>query len=389
MATRYLTFQDSYEHLADVFNQEGDDGAQSRRLRRAIQSAYQQLPQMNDWNYFMRTGSLNTTPPGTYTVTYVASTGLATITGTWPTVAIYGSLEISNVRYAVKRRVSDTVIELHQGPGSDYTGTARWLRFRYVLPNDVGDIRSVIDPSQYFDIRRVQQEQTWWWQQVVNTETFPLVWSLFPAKESPQQWEIWLSGSGNLQRSLTYMYQQRFTNLTTLELLNDADGNSHTVSIADDVATFSGSVLTDSHIGCVLRVSNTTGHPTGYLPRKERNPVTGRYSEVDTPPSTEHIITAVNSGTEAVLQNHVSSTVTSKGFSISSQVNLPPGSMTELFYRLTEENWDLLSRAEPPVLKLSKTNTQQALRSAMVADGHRHADHKVAIYRGDVIEENG
>ena len=128
MSSRYVTFQDAYEHLLDFFDQQNKDvGVKSRRLQRAIQKAYRTLPGLSRWNYFTGTGSLNTTLPSTHTITYVASTGLATIgTGSWDTDAIYGAITINNTRYEIKRRVNSTTIELRDGPSSDYTGSTRW-----------------------------------------------------------------------------------------------------------------------------------------------------------------------------------------------------------------------------------------------------------------------
>jgi len=290
--TRFVTFQDAYEHLLIVFDQEQkDSGSQGRRIRIAIQTAYQRLPALHKWAYFLGSGSLNTSTPDTHTITYVAATGLATTTGIWDADAIYGAITISNTRYEIQRRISDTVVELKDGPAADYSGSTRWQRFRYPLPSDVGDVRNVVDPAQYFDIRRVYVDQTWWWQQVINAETYPLVWALYPSEESPTNWEIWLSGSGETQRSLKYLYQKRTTDLNVLEVQN---ATGATVSITGDVATFSTGVLTSNMVGAVLRVSSTGDHPTGYLPRKERDSVQGTYSEVNNPPASEHIILKSN-----------------------------------------------------------------------------------------------
>lgn len=386
MSSRYVTFQDAYEHLLDFFDQQNKDvGVKSRRLQRSIQKAYRTLPGLARWSYFTGTGAINTTLPSTHTITYTASTGLATIeTGTWNADAIYGAITISNTRYEIKRRVNDTTVELRDGPSANYTGSTRWQRFRYPLPFSVGDVVSITDPRQYFDIRRVDKSQTWWWQQVINAETFPLVWSLFPSREKPQFWEVWLSGSGDIERTLTYLYDKRMANLSVLETKN---ATSATVGISGDVATFSTSVLTDDMVGCVLRVSSTASHPTGYLSREERDPVKNRYTEVNNPPASEHLITAVNSGTEAILQ-HSASTVSSKGYSVSSHIDLNPGPMTDLFYRLCEEEWDIQSRAESPVRKQSSQDAQVALRRALIDDGRRHPDQSVSMYRGDVIQES-
>jgi len=385
MTSQLLTFRDAYEHLSDVFEQEGKAvGNLDRKLQRAIQVAYQKLPSLHDWAYFRGDGSFTTSLPENHTIAYTASDGLATIsTGSWNADAVYGAILINNTRYAVKRRVSNTVIELQDGPSADYNGTTRWQRFRYLLPEDVGDITEVVDARQYFDLRRVTVKQTWWWQQVINAETYPLVWSVYPSPELPGRWEIWLSGSGQVQRSLNYLYRRRFTNLSTLEVLS----GDNTVSIAGDIATFSAPILATNMANTVLRISGTASHPTGYLSRIERDTVNGKNVETFNPPVSEHLITEISSTTVAVL-NAPTATVTDAKYSISSHVDLNYEVMRELFYRICEEQYDIISRAEAPIRRLSAAAAMQALRSAMFADAPGPTDEHVNRWRGDVIIED-
>lgn len=384
MTEQLLTFRDAYEHLSDVFDQEGKAvGALDRKLRRAIQLAYQKLPSLHNWTYFRKTGAINTTPSENHAIVYTASTGRATIaTGTWNADAVFGAIVISNTRYEVARRISNTEIELKDGPAADHTGTVRWQRFRYLLPADVGDVSEVVDARQYFDLRRVTVKQTWWWQQVINAETYPLVWSMYPSADFPGRWELWLSGSGEVQRSLSYLYHRRTTNLSHLEMLSA--GN--TVSIADDVATFSSPVLSSNMVDTVLRISSSASHPTGYLGRLEKNVLTGKYDEVDNPPDSEHVIQSITSTTVAVLKSPTT-TVTAKGYSISSHIDLNFEIMWELFLRIAEEQYDIITRAEAPIRRSSAHAKLQALRAAMFADAPGPSDDHVNRWRGDVIVE--
>jgi hypothetical protein len=384
MTGQLLTFRDAYEHLSDVFEQEGKAvGALDRKLQRAVQLAYQKLPSLHDWAYFRGSGSINTSLPANHTIVYTASTGRVTIaTGTWDADAVFGAIVISNTRYEVSRRISDTEIELTNGPAADYAGASRWQRFRYLLPEDVGDVSEIVDANQYFDLRRVTVKQTWWWQQVINAETYPLVWSLYPSQEVPGRWEIWLSGSGQVQRSLTYLYRRRFTNLSVLESLCGAD----TVTISDDEATFSSPILATNMVDTVLRISSTASHPTGYLGRRERNAVQGTSDLVTNPPVSEHVIKTIQSTTIAILKQPTAD-VTAKGYSISSHIDLNYEIMWELFLRLAEEQYDIITRAEGPIRKLSAQSRMEALRSAMFADAPGPTDQHVNRWRGDVILE--
>jgi len=386
MTSQLLTFRDAYEHLSDVFEQEGKAvGSLNRKLQRAIQLAYQKLPSLHDWAYYRRDGSFSTSLPTDHTIAYTASTGRVTIaTGTWDTDAVFGAIVFNNVRYAISRRISDTEIELEQGPVADYSGAARWQRFRYLLPEDVGDVTEIVDAQQYFDLRRVSVRQTWWWQQVINAETYPLVWSVYPSTELPGRWEIWLSGSGQVQRSLSYLYRRRFTNLSILETLS----GENTVSITGDVATFSSPILASNMTNTVLRVSSSASHPTGYLSRVERDLLTGKNEEVLNPPASEHVINTIQSTTVAVLKQPVAATVTDKGYSLSSHIDLNYEIMWELFLRLAEEQYDIITRAESPIRKLSAQARMEALRSAMFADAPGVTDGHAQVWRGDVIVED-
>jgi hypothetical protein len=385
MITPLLTYRDAYEHLLDVYNQVGRAvGAQDRRIRRAVIEAYRLLPSMHDWAYFRKTATIETTLPETHaSAVYTTADNLVTIsTGTWNADARFGAVVIGNVRYSVKRRVSDTVIELDSGPDDDVTESIRWQRFRYLLPADVGDIISVIDPRQYFDIRRVPPVETYWWNEVVNAETYPLVWSLIASTDFPGRWELWLSGSGQTQRTLSYYYLMRHTNLVVDEL------STGTVSVDGDTATFSTSVLEDKHVGCVLRVSSDATAPTSQYGKYNKDAVTGVESNILNPAETEAIITEKTSGTVAVLSETGIASVSGRGYTISSHINVNYEGMWEFFLRLCEEQYDIITRADTAIRNVSRATRLEAMRAAMIADGALVSRRTTKRWRGDVILED-
>lgn len=362
-----LTYRDCIEHLIDVCNLDGKDVADvSRKLRRAVREACNKLPAMYDWEFLRLTGMFTTSIPySTGTVQYVLSTRLLTLTdGTWPTDAQFGDIVINNRRYLVQRRVSSTVLLLdeYQSPsddiaaGSSYT----WVRSRYLLPYFVGDVNEIVDIAVQNVIRRIFVEDNFWLTEGYITGG-PSCWSLIPSRHRPGFWEIWLSSCPDEVRQYRYLYKTRWAT-NEVEELNDG-----TVAVAGDVATFSSSVLTSACVGAVFRVSSSTTQPTSVI---------GKYDTVSratvlNPPASEHIITAINSGTEALLNESVSSSVSGKAFTISSQVALNTEGMLEFFFRLLEYQYAIISRADGETKGISKSLMLDAYKIAMGSDSRK------------------
>lgn len=367
-----LTYRDCIEHLIDVCNLDGKDVADvSRKLRRAVREACNKLPAMYDWEFLRLTGMFTTSIPySTGTVQYVLSTRLLTLTdGTWPTDAQFGDIVINNRRYLVQRRVSDTVLLLdeYESPkenaaaGTTYT----WARSRYLLPYFVGDIRELVDTAVQNKIKRIFVEESFWISEWFVTG-MPSSWSLIPSRHRPGRWEVWLSSSPYDVRQYRYMYNNRWATNEVEEI------STGTVAVSGDVATFSSGVLTAACVGAVLRVSSSATQPTS---------VFGKYDTVTkasilNPPASEHIITAMNSTTEALLNEAVSSSVSGKAFTISSQVSLNTEGMLEFFYRLCEYQYAIISRAESKEVLRVRELMLDAFKIAMGADSRRVESHR-------------
>jgi hypothetical protein len=383
MTAPLLTYRDAYEHLLDVQSQVGKAvGAQERRLRRAVIEAYRLLTTLHDWKYFKRFNGFNTEPPQTLPdAAFDASELTVTLSsGLWPANAKFGVVDFSGVRYPVRRRVSDTVVELERGPTADYAGQVIWRRFRYLLPVDVGEVVTASDTRQNYGLRRVRPEVTFWWTQVINTNTLPLLYSLVASPDTPARWELWLSGSGDTERHIEYYYFKRHTTLNVDEV------NNGLVSITGDVATFSSSVLdANRHVGCVLRVSPDATLPTSQYGRYEKNPSTGVESNVLNPASIEVVITAVNSATEAVISD--SASATSKAYTISSHIDLNQEGMWEMFLRLCEEQYGIVTRSDTAIRNVDRLTRLEAMRSAMAADSSIIIERNMNNWRGRILVE--
>lgn len=361
----YFTYRDAIDHLIDVFNLDGkDENDVSRKLRRAVKEACSKLTGLHEWECFRDTGMFITTAPyETGTVAYNATTRELTLTGgTWPSDAAYGDVIISNARYRVARRVSDSVVTLdeYQSPGVTVASgtTYKWVKPRYIMPEFVGDIREITDIQLLSLIRRIQSDDNFWYSEAWNITGAPTAWSMIESKARPGQWEVWLSSVPNDVRKFRYLYQLRWYGTEVDEL------RTGTVSVSGDVATFSTGVLTSAHVGTVLRVSSSASYPTSDIGRYDKTTKAVIYN----PHASEHIITQVNSSTEAILNQPVSSSVSSKGYTISSHLRLYTEMMRELFHRLCEYQYQVLSRADSKIVAIADSMWRDAMRNAMAAD---------------------
>ena len=382
----YFTYRDAIDHLIDVFSLDGKDVNEiSRKLRRAVKESCNKLPTYHDWEFLQRMGMFTTTPMYTTgSVAYNATTREMTLTGgTWPTDAVYGSVSIGSKKYEVQRRVSNTVLIMDptQGPPEDLAAgqTYRWVRTRYLLPYDVSDVMEITDIQLGSRITRVMAIDNFWHNEAWNIVGNPTAFSLIQSRIIPGRWEVWLSSSPVDVRQYRFFYTPRWAQTDVEEI------KAGTVSITGQVATFSTAVLNNNCVGAVLRVSSTSAIPTSDI---------GRYDSTAKPPAviynpanSEHIILQVNSATEAIVHVAPASTVTTKGYTISSHIELNTEGMLELFYRILENQWNILSRADSKALMISDSSMRDSLRMAMAADARNVQPHRLnQIYSRPIIQ---
>ncbi len=119
-------------------------------LARAIQDAIRGLPAKHDWAYFNRQSRLTTSPSVPLSITYEHTGGVAerliTVTsGTLPDDAAMGEIVIGDKRYRVGMRISDTLATLERdfSLNSDFTGDATWARQSYQFSREMVKIQHV------------------------------------------------------------------------------------------------------------------------------------------------------------------------------------------------------------------------------------------------------
>jgi hypothetical protein len=341
---------------------------------------------IHDWEYFRRTTSIVTTPSETHaSAAYTASNGHITLsTGTWNSSVEFGSILMDGARFRVTNRVSDTVIEISGGPTANFTGSVTWQQFRYLLPVDVGDVRQLMDNKFSLGIERISIDHIWWFQTVINAETYPIGWNIFPSSVLPGRWELWLSGANTQITQFELLYQARAADLSFNELETNTTNGS--VSISASTATFSQSVLTQRHVGAILRVSSDGAAPTNGYGKLKKNVATGQYESYLHPYEQEFLIESVTSGTVAQL-SQAGTTVSARGYTISPHIDVNSEGMEQFLYRMCEHEYDSITRADSPVWNASMRKFEQAFRIAMSADGTTTNNRPRGVYSGTVIQE--
>ena len=116
--------------------------------------------------------------------------------------------------------------------------------------------------------------------------------------------------------------------------------------------------------------------------------VTGEESETLNPSASTHVIEEITSTTVAVLRTPPADDITTKGYTISSLIDVNYEGMQELFYRLAEEQYDIITRAESPIRNMSYASRMRAMREAMIADGPRTTVMSNTSWRGEIILED-
>lgn len=286
-----------------------------------------------------------------------AAENLVTLAGgTVPTWAIYGRVNIANKFYPIQERLSGTTFTLHPtvNPGADVASGTSYeiVQDIYTLPGDLKNL----DPPQ--------GENVWWMSGMSVNEWQGAERHLRSKAES---WWFAFGPDPNLYGSMAaYLYYipsaaqtLRFTYRRWPRPLKysgvEAAILAATISATAgaSTATLSSAVLSDLHVGSVLRFGDTSNHPEG----RE-----GLYPYVE-----QKIITDVSSTTvtldSAVVSEHSAGTK----FTVSDPLDLRE-SMLEAFLRGCEYKLSIGQNMDDKRRMLLKAEYEAAVRLAIEAD---------------------
>ena len=358
------SYHDIVDHLLDYFGGL-EDGRNIKMSKRAILSAYRQLPTLYNWSYYYKRGRVTSVAAySTGTVAYDHAGGTyarqVTLTGgTWPSWAARGIVQISNVSYDVHERKSDTVITLsvNSNPGADLTaGTSYKLsRDAYPLPVDfqsTDQLRNVtknwtwpsyVSPGEWLDAHKT-----------LESSNSPRIHTIMADPDYYGTMAIFFYPPPSDAADYDFIYQR---DPLTLVVESYTTG---TVTIPQQSATLTGDgvTFTSSMKGSVIRFGTDNDLPTGPEGLKP-------YQE-------QRTIVSVDSTTQLTLDAVVSNPHTTVKYRISDVVDIEDGAMYEAFISLCEFRMASL-------LKDGDANEKHSifmsnLRFAMQADNRFYGD---------------
>lgn len=342
--TEIWTYQDAVDHLADMF-----EAKQSKELlraiRRAVIRAYNDLSNLHRWSYYdrrymLRTSASYATGTVVFDFTGGSSERILTLSdGTWPTDAAFGRVKIAGKVYSIDRRLSDTIVTLREdsNPGADVASTTyTWFREQYPLPLDFKRLRSVYDTSREQDLRQVNTDR----------HQHQSIY-IFDTPDIP--WTASVRGTGDYVGRLSILFSPPPSSAILYDISYDAAPRplsiskyaTGTVSVSAGSTTlaFGGSASLPEEVeGSIIRFSaDGTTPPTSVI---------GDYDDNDNLFVAERVIVSRSSATGAVINESISTALSSVKYVISDPIDLESKSMFTAFLRMAEYEYARIRNLE-------------------------------------------
>jgi hypothetical protein len=355
------TYADAISHCIDYMGSSTSQETE-RYARRAVQLAYKEMASKRNWNYFYHIGHVTTVADySTGTIAYDHTGGaqermVTLTTGTWPSWAADGMLDIDNIFYPCTRRISDTVITLADAnnPGADVAAGTEYTiaREHYTLPVDFGAMDRVIQhdhsttmtylpPGEFFCQQRTSVSVANPWSYTITND--PNRHGAMAIRFYPVPDEIYQFG---------FYYRRR---PRTLKIDNYSTGTVSTTS-GQTTLTGSGTVWNSTMIGSIVRfAADAVDVPTG---------LSGA-----SPFWLERSITAYTSATSLTLDQDPQQSLSGVKYSISDPVDIESGAMLSYFLRECERQCRLIRRMEPSGSE--DQNYALSYHTALEADNRR------------------
>lgn len=363
------TFRDLVDQLLDLYGT--DPTARNlRAAKTAVQYAYRELPAVTRWTCFQRYALLRTSAPySTGTIAYDHTGGtyermVTLTTGTWPDWAADGQLVLSGTtRYNVAQRVSSTVLILEEtsNPGADVAAATAYSleRSSYELPSDFRKLLKCYNNTSQMEIP------------LTSLEAIRQIWSV-NQRTAGQPRLCTATGTGDAFGSTYLMLGPTPDAAYDLEIFYEAGPRplwteyeaqgTVSVSAAGTTVTGSGTAFAASHVGSLLRLSqSTTVEPTNEI----GSCVTGKLQ----PYTVQRRVLRVTSATVLVVDEAIDTAHTSVKFCLSDPIDIEPQAMATAMQRLAEaEMARRLTMKDAPERELM---AKYAIRGAMEADSRQ------------------
>lgn len=362
-----MTYRDAIEHLFLYSGGSPQEQAEDR-CRAAVQAAYQDLYLEQDWRYFTAHERINVSANYTTgTVSYVASTRTATISGgAWPTWAKDGQIRFADtgdVLYKVGSRTDadNIVLDATFCPQSNLSDqTFEIYQAVYPLPPDMRRMHEISDsPSQCWSSNYVTPEAWLVLDRHVSRQGRPWAWTLMGSEDYFGSLALYLYGRPATAQTFDFIYQRKARDLNydgySRYSSNETYPNNATPAQASTtagslVASLNYLTVPSGVVGSVIRMadSNGTEPPGGQGSAHQFNE--------------QRIIQSTN-GSTVTVGAVFNDTVSNGHFTISDPIDLP-GYMHGAFRRRCEYELAVLQQNHKAVDR-AWAMYQAALREAM------------------------
>ncbi len=304
-------------------------------MRTAVQTAWEKLPAMHDWNWFTKRLRLWITAAySTGTVSYSSSTGIMTLSGgTWPSWAAGCTVRISDISYPVASRLGDAtvLIDSNVAPSADLSGQSYTLHHdAHTIPTDFLAVGSDMILDRHYKVDYVSPGQM---EDEVEESGIPDRFCIEPGTGVVPVLRVRPLPTSSHRMECRYRRRGRALRHSGL----DARDYQGKVSVSGAAITGGAegdeTAFTSSMVGAVLRLG-TTAQPPGAL--EERYP----YAE-------EIIIKSVESATAATAESAATASYTSVHYRVTDRVDATEP-LYQLLVALALDELSEILRAEIP-----------------------------------------
>lgn len=353
--TAIFTNSDVIDELCDFQGCSTTDAATLRKIKRSIENAYREVANCRDWSYFLTRGRLNTVASyNTGTIAYTHSSRQVALTsGTWPSWAAFGLIQIAGVEYRVVTRTSDSVLVLsvNHNPGADVDAGTTYDLYRdtYPLPVNWQSIGTVRDANNDYELTRMAPNEYVACRTVYVAPSQPTAFAIMGDPSYVGTMCLRLYPPPDAIYQYDYMFKRYPRQFTTWQY------DTGTVTTSGTSVTGTSTAWNSAMVGCVIRFASTgTDIPTGTHGAR--------------PYYQSRIIAGFSSTTGLTLDQALDAEVTGVGYEISDPIEIEAPSMYTAFLRRCEYELGIAMRRDD-VPKLSQAY-QEALTRAFEAD-HR------------------
>lgn len=302
-------------------------------MRRAVEEAYRELPQLTFWSYYRRWAIINTVSSQTSsTITYVHSTRTVTLaSGTFPSAARQYRIIIDNVHYDIESYTDSTNIVLpeNSNPGADVAAGTTYTLYKaeYLLPTTFRRCLGLWDVDQRRPITIIDDQC----EQQVRFGGYSTPGTPYAAA---------IRNTGEHVNRMSVVFSPPPGSATAYELLYEAlprpfvlpeKYSTGTLSISSGSASVTGSGTTfpANCAGCILRVStSTTQEPTGQYGAL----IDGE--DVDNPYTFQSEVLTRGSATALTLKDNADQAYSAVKYSLSDPLDIEDGAMFTAFLHL-------------------------------------------------------